>query len=416
MVRPEVEVGHPLFGKMMRCPNNPPEADDSLRARLRNVGNLRAFEQKTFDNFSISESHSPSDRESLQHALNMTYRFAENPRGWILLEGTYGCGKTHLAAAIANVRLDYGEIVLFVTVPDLLDHLRSAYGPSSEMGYDDLFERVRNIPLLILDDLGVENPSAWAQEKLFQLLNHRYVNHLPTIITTNTDIDRLDPRIRSRLLDVNLVSRVKISAPDYRSLSQNQQTQLQTTLSRYNHYTFDTFDVKNFLTGSERQNIPNAFRFAQSYVQDPRGWVIFTGPHGVGKTHLAAAIGHERQLIGDEVMFITVPDLMDYLRVTFNPGAVVTFDQRFNAVKNVDLLILDDLGADNATPWAKEKLFQLLDYRYVSRMRTVMTSPKTLEKMEERIFTRLVDESVCAGFVMNSRPWAVRSRDKYLKP
>ena len=89
-----------------------------------------------------------------------------------------------------------------------------------------MFDRLRNAPLLILDDLGVENPSAWAQEKLFQLLNHRYSHMLPTVITTNADLDMLDPRIRSRLLDDTIIHRIRISAPDYRTPVQNQRDEL----------------------------------------------------------------------------------------------------------------------------------------------------------------------------------------------
>jgi DNA replication protein DnaC len=52
---------------------------------------------------------------------------------------------------------------LFVVVPDLLDHLRAAYNPDSEVGYDRLFEQVRNAPVLVLDDLGTQSATAWAQ-------------------------------------------------------------------------------------------------------------------------------------------------------------------------------------------------------------------------------------------------------------
>ncbi len=82
------------------------------------------------------EMLSPAQQQSLKLAYDSAQIFAAEPKGWLLLEGTYGCGKTHLAAAIANQRLEQEEAVLFITTPDLLDHLRSAYGPSSETGYD----------------------------------------------------------------------------------------------------------------------------------------------------------------------------------------------------------------------------------------------------------------------------------------
>ena len=75
-----------------------------------------------------------------------------------MLEGPYGCGKTHLAAAIGNQRLAHGDMVLFITTPDLLDHLRSTYGPSSEIGYDEMFDRIRGAHLLISRRSGGRKP------------------------------------------------------------------------------------------------------------------------------------------------------------------------------------------------------------------------------------------------------------------
>lgn len=411
-MRYDVEVGHPLFGKMTRCPNNPQAHDEKLLGRLRRTGNLEAFKDKIFDNFTINEMHKPNERESLLFALMSAKRFAEQMDGWLLLEGTYGSGKTHLAAAVANARLSKGDHVLFITAPDLLDHLRSAYAPNSESGYDDLFDRVRNVALLILDDLGVENPSPWAQEKLFQLLNHRYSNQLATIITTNNDVDRLDPRIRSRLLDVELVTRIKVIAPDYRSLSQNQQTQLQTSLNKYLSYTFGTFDVENNLTSKEQDGIYKAVNSAWQYANSPQGWFVLYGTYGTGKTHLAAAVGHRRLEMGDDVMFITIPDLMDYLRVSFSPNSPVSFEQRFNDVKNVSFLILDDFSTDTSSNWAKEKLFQLLDFRYVAQLPTVITTSKTLDDLDERIQTRLLDDRLCVHTIITARPYTIRRRDR----
>lgn len=123
---------------------------------------------------------------------------------------------THLAAAIGNYRLSVGEPVLFQVVPDLLDHLRAAYAPGSEAGYDELFESVRQVPLLILDDLGTQISTQWAQEKLFQLLNHRHNFKLPTVITTNKSFDEMEPRLASRMADAQISACVTIIADDFR--------------------------------------------------------------------------------------------------------------------------------------------------------------------------------------------------------
>ena len=104
----------------------------------------------------------------------------------------------------------------FAIAPDLLDHLRAAYAPSERSSYDDRFEAVRTVPLLIVDDLGTENTTPWAREKLYQIFNHRYNYRLPTVVTTNVDLDSLDPRIASRICDQQLCGHVFIDAGDYR--------------------------------------------------------------------------------------------------------------------------------------------------------------------------------------------------------
>jgi DNA replication protein DnaC len=407
VIRYDVPVGDPRFGKLFRCPNNPVEADTDRHERLRRISNLDAYADKNFHNFTVEQpTLKPAEHQSLEVALTISARYAENPEGWLLLEGTYGCGKTHLAAAIGNERLQRGEMVMFITVPDLLDHLRSAYAPSAEATYDETFERIRNTPMLILDDLGAESPSQWAKEKLFQLLNHRYSHRLPTIITTNADLDTLDPRIRSRLLDSELIKRGKITAPDYRTYARSQGDQL-SNLAAYSEMTFETFDTRRKVIGEEGENLHRALEKAITYAQSPQEWLLITGPNGTGKTHLAAAIANYRQQQGSDVVFVTVPDLLDYLRVTFNPNAPVTFDQRFQMVRNTPFLVLDDFTSEGSA-WAKEKLFQILDYRYVSRRPTVITTYKPVDDMDARIRTRLLDKRRCSIFAITVQDYASR--------
>ena len=71
-------------------------------------------------------------------------------------------------------------------------------------------------PLLVMDDFGTQNATEWAQEKLFQILNYRYINKLPLVVTTNLMLNEMEPRISSRLEDPEMVTRVNIMAPDYR--------------------------------------------------------------------------------------------------------------------------------------------------------------------------------------------------------
>jgi DNA replication protein DnaC len=120
-----------------------------------------------------------------------------------------------LAAAIANVIHDQGRSVFFVVVPDLLDHLRATFAPGSQTSYDQRFEETRKAPFLVLDDLGTENATPWAREKLFQIIDYRYVSRLPTVITIHREAE-IDQRIKTRIFDLARGSVNEIDAPSYR--------------------------------------------------------------------------------------------------------------------------------------------------------------------------------------------------------
>ena len=153
--------------------------------------------------------------KTLERALKAAHRFAEKPKGWLIFMGSYGCGKTRLAAAIANYRASLGAPPLFIMVPDLMDHLRATFNPKSEVSYDRRFDEIRTAPLLVLDDLGTQSMTPWVREKLYQLFNYRYNAELPTVITTADTLDEIDERIRSRLLDKRLCKIHALTVPAF---------------------------------------------------------------------------------------------------------------------------------------------------------------------------------------------------------
>jgi len=152
--------------------------------------------------------------------FNAVVRWAREPTGWLVLYGGKGNGKTHLAAAAANHLIARGRPVLFVNVPEFLDWLRESY---SRPSFDDTegtftrrFELVRDAPVLVLDDLGAESDTPWANEKLYILLNYRLEMRQPTMITSNLRFEDFPGRLRSRLGEVGFSVLVHNPAPDYR--------------------------------------------------------------------------------------------------------------------------------------------------------------------------------------------------------
>lgn len=393
----DVPVGHPQFGKLLPCPHRQAEASHAVSQKLWDaLGPLRHMTLETFQ----PEGHARTEEQkiSLRNAYAGVKRFIGEPRGWLFLQGGYGCGKTHLAAAIANALLSAGTPVVFVNVPDLLDYLRGAYSPNAEETYDQRFTEVRDAPVLILDDLGTQNATPWAEEKLYQILNTRYVNKRPTVITSNLDLDELDPRLRSRLSDLDLVRKLPVTAPDFRRSAIEQGQSFMSSLALYHDKTFETFNARPELARDEHANLRDALRLAKDFAQHPQDWLMFTGGYGTGKTHLAAAIANYQAERGYPAMFVVVPDLLDHLRAAFSPDARTSFDQRFEEVRTAPLLVLDDLGTESATPWAREKLYQIINHRYVAHLPTVITTSVSPDDLDPRIRTRILDETRCLVF------------------
>ena len=219
-VHPRLPSGKPDFSRVIACRCIQKELDKERQARLRRYSglDLELLKNMTFDSFDWKRVNLlPEQRENLKYAFDTALNFAKSPEGWLVLQGETGCGKTHLAAAIANYHLQGGKTALFIVVPDFLDHLRSTFSPESTVSYDQLFEEVKNTPLLILDDFGEQSTTPWAQEKLYQVINYRYNARLPTVITTRLTTDEMASPIVSRFFDNNLSTVFEIRVPDYRT-------------------------------------------------------------------------------------------------------------------------------------------------------------------------------------------------------
>jgi DNA replication protein DnaC len=414
-VRRDLPPNDPMFGRALVCKCTKTKIDEQRQQRLIKLSNLGMLTRFTFETFVFDHQKFSTKRKiSLENAYRTCRGYAEEPEGWLILMGTYGAGKTHLGAAIANYRIAQGKFTLFIVVPDLLDHLRAAYGPRSQVAYDERFNQVRNVPLLILDNLGSQASTPWAEEKLFQLLNHRYNAGLPTVITTNQRLEELDPRIRSRLADPRLAKLLTIEGPDWQAYQIQETSQNLSTLSLLKHMTFERFDRRlHNLLPAQHESLEHAYNASYDFSQKPSGWLLLIGDFGIGKTHLAAAIANTQQSEGQEALFIVVPDLLDHLRSTYNPQSTASYDERFEQIRRSPLLVLDDLGSQSATRWAQEKLFQLFNYRYMAQLPTVITL-NSLNNIEPRLRERILEmvEIGQGAFVEMSLP-PYRSRFAY---
>ena len=398
-------MGHPNFGKLEICVCRQRDVSEQVRERLFSISHLDELKDLRFKTFKPRGRKGLGEMQatSLEMAFNQSQHYSKSLNGWLLLTGGYGCGKTHLAAGIANFAVEMGVPTLFLTVPDLLDTLRFSYDSESTT-FEERFDEIRNAQLLVLDDFGTQNATAWAQEKLFQIINYRYINKLPLVVTTNLALDEIEARIRSRLADPELVTSCKIIAPDYRRPMDDTGHPELSSLDLMAGKTFGTFDERNNegLQADELKSLQKALKAAHNFAEKPKGWLVMLGTYGSGKTHLAAAIANYRSGLGDPPLFVMVPDLLDHLRATFSPHSATTFDRRFEEIRTAPLLVLDDLGTQSMTPWVREKLYQLFNYRYNAELPTVITTSDSLDEMDARIRSRLLDGKLCTIYAVTA--------------
>lgn len=204
-----VPLHHPEFGKLFPCEcqkDSPMPKQVALLAKLRNE--LGALANCTFENFTLErpfrqnvewggETFEPEQqRRDLQAAYNATTAWIKNPTGWLYIYGSYGAGKSHLAAAAANYMATNNKPTTYSSVPMLLDFIRSGYGDNTAT---ERAEALHTAPFLVLDDLGAESRKRDTDELLFQMINQRYLLNLPTIFTSNIHPDDLEPRIADRI-------------------------------------------------------------------------------------------------------------------------------------------------------------------------------------------------------------------------
>ncbi len=175
---------------------------------------------------------------ALRVAENYVHNFVQMSKDNIglLFFGNVGTGKTFLACGIANALIEEKRMrVRMVNLSQVVSDL-------SRHNFDDqgkrILEGIRYAPLLIIDDFGMERDTAYSKEKVYTIVNERYLSQRPTIITTNLpislfeneDVDVNDRRIYSRILEMTLP--VRVQGEDYRKTKQLQKRKTYEALIR----------------------------------------------------------------------------------------------------------------------------------------------------------------------------------------
>ena len=176
------------------------EAEDILRKS----GIGREFRNKRFDNFDFSRSMAVMDGYKKAMDYENEFLDIENSRcNSIMFLGQVGSGKTHLSMAICNEFMDRGISVIYMGYRDCLTNIKQNMLDS--VYYNRVMNRYKNARVLFIDDLFKGKITDSDINIMFELINHRYFNNLPIIISSELSVSRLlgvDEALGSRLIEM----------------------------------------------------------------------------------------------------------------------------------------------------------------------------------------------------------------------
>ena len=129
--------------------------------------------------------------------------FGRETTSGLMLYGKAGSGKTHLAVAITRHIIEQKQIqVRFARVVDLLAEIRKTFDENEQYRTEnesDLISRYTSAPLLVIDDLGAEKTTDWVRQILYQIIDERWIEQKPIIVTSNLNLEELEARFEERI-------------------------------------------------------------------------------------------------------------------------------------------------------------------------------------------------------------------------
>ena len=141
-------------------------------------------------------------KKSATGFINNYELFAEQGKGLYFYSKTPGSGKSSMAVAITNELLkNKGVSARYTTMSELLSEIKATYSNNSPVSESQLIDAVKEVELLVLDEIGVEKASSWVEEIFYQIINNRLNHKKVTIFTSNLLISELNysNRIKSRI-------------------------------------------------------------------------------------------------------------------------------------------------------------------------------------------------------------------------
>lgn len=157
------------------------------------------FKKKTFEAWDRTRGNEKIYNIARKYSGEFQKMKSENVG--LLLHGNPGNGKTYAAVAIANELLNRSVPVVCVSINALLDRIKESYSKWGQEGEDTILRNLANADLVIIDDLGTEQRTEWSVSRVYSIIDSRYRNNLPLIITTNFTLADLKKRYGDRTHD-----------------------------------------------------------------------------------------------------------------------------------------------------------------------------------------------------------------------